>query len=662
MAESVADPVVSGLLEVALQALHAGHLDSAEKSIDEVLLRSPNQVDAFHLKGICCYRRGDDGAAVGWIKQAVDADPEVFAYRFNLGNALRACGRISEAIDAYHRALNLQPEMDVCRKALARLLFEQRDFSEAARHFQLLAVANQRSANDWAMAGEAWLANGDTDRAILALRRATELQPDQSTLWNNLGTAYSRRGYIESGLRAFMRAVEIDPSHIRAISNYANALRDSGRVEEALTQFSTAMEKAPDDPLICSNALFTMLYSDQLRAEEVLLAHRQYERRNVPAETEKPDVWKRQISELSSSVRVGYLSPDFRDHPVAYFIDGLLRNHSGSRVNVYLYATNSSPDAWARRLQSRNAIWRDVSDDTDAELKARIRDDRIDILVDLAGHTAYNRMTAIASRLAPIQIHYLGYPFSTGISSVDYRITDGVIDPLGADCLASEKLLRLSRCYYAYTAPDEVPEISPLPMASKGGACFGVCSNLSKVTPTTLDRWADLLLAIPGSSLRWRAKSFADQMTVRRMLESMESRGVESGRIHLEPWADSEERWAFFSEVDIALDTFPYNQATSTCEALWMGVPTMTISGKSHQARMGASIMQAAGLPEFVAADDCAWVALGRAVIAAPESLSALRATMRDRLKCAPLMDIVGLTREIESLYEQLAMTLRADR
>ena len=648
------DQMVSRLLNEAMLELQADRIQGAETLIGEVLSRSPNDADALHLMGVCHYRRGDGVAALQWLKQAVDADPGVFAYRFNLGNALRECGRVGEAIDAYYGALNLQPDMEICRRALAGLLFGERSFSDAARHFQVIAESSERSGLDWSLAGEAWLACGDLDRAIQALQRATELLPNQSGGWNNLGVAYSRRGFLESGLGAFMRAAEIDPSHIRAVGNYANALRDSGRVEEALAQFSVVMAQVPNDPLIGSNALFTMLYSDQLGAEDVLMAHRQFERQIVSADIAQQVVWGRSGQDPNLPVHIAYLSPDFHDHPVAYFIDGLLRNHSESRVKVHLYATNVSTDAWTRRLQSRNVIWRDVSGDTDLELKARIRDDRIDILVDLAGHTAYNRMSAVAGRLAPIQIHYLGYPFSTGISSVDYRITDDIVDPLSDDCLASEKLLRLSRCYYGYTPPDDVPEVSPLPMLLSGAPSFGVCSNLAKVSQTTLDRWAAILLAIPGSTLRWRAKAFDDQKTALRMIERLEVRGIKRERVILEPWAAAENRWAFFSEVDIALDTFPYNQATSTCEALWMGVPTLTIYGNSHQARMGASIMQAAGLSTFIAADVGSWVAAAQAVVSVPKELSELRKTIRNRLNRSPLLDSAGLTREIESIYERV--------
>ena len=643
------------MLNEAVLHLQSGRFSPAELMLQQIILHWPGQPDACHLLGICAYQQDDFNAAAIWLEQAVRAAPEVPEFRLNQGNALRRTGQVDLARDAYLAALHLRPNFVPAHRALAELQREQRCFSEAASQFECAAECEPDNSDAWATAGEMWLMAGEHAAAIKSLQRAVALQPENCKLWNNLGVALSQPGFLSQGLAAFKRAAEIDPEYVRALGNYANALRDAGLGELAMETFRHLIARAPRDSLIRSNALFSSLYSEQIRPEDVLALHRRFDLEVVGVPAEQSPAAGCASSPLGGvPIRIAYLSPDFRNHPVAYFIDGVLRHHDAVAVEVFLYSNSLTQDDWSRCLQSRGWQWRDISGDTDDDLQRLVREDRIEILVDLSGHTAYNRMTAVARRLAPVQIHYLGYPFSTGISAIDFRITDDVVDPPGSAHLASEQLIRLSRSYYAYSPPDFVPAVSPLPMEEDGEPAFGVCSNLAKVSPLTLDRWATLLLALPNARLLWRAKAFGDQATAQRMLDEMTCRGVVSSRVTLEPWTESSGRWEIFSRMDIALDTFPYNQATNTCEALWMGVPTLTQLGDSHQARMGASIMQAAGMFNFVASSPADWVAVGVARAMDKEGLARLRAGMREHLKTTPLLDVAGLVCELEKIYQKV--------
>lgn len=654
MVEPVPLDGVPAALHSAVVQMQNGRLSEARALLDRVLTSWPDQPDALHLLGICVYQQGDDEAAIVWLARAVAAAPEVPEFLFNFGNALRRSGRRLEAINAYGKALHLRPGLAPALSALAELLREERRFADAAILFQQMGERDPSAFDAWSGAGEMWLAVGKLEAAMAAMQRAVALRPESCKAWNNLGVARSQLGFLQPGLDAFKRAIELDPSHVRALGNYANALRDAGRLDEARSCFESALRLAPDDPMIRSNALFSALYSDRLAAPEVLVEHRQFDAA-VARLSERSNVQPQPSGvEKTSPIRVAYLSPDFCDHPVAYFMDGLLLHHRRENVDVHLYYCGLRADDWTRRLQSRPVRWRDVSALGDEALQVLAQQDGIDILVDLAGHTAYNRMVAVSRRLAPVQVHYLGYPFSTGVAAIDYRLTDGIVDPPGAEHLASETLLRLSRSYYAYSPPDQVPDISPLPLEQNGVPTFGVASNLAKVSPLAISRWAELLLAIPGARLKWRAKAFADPGTVARMSEALTARGVSEGRFDLSPWVSSTERWAFFQQVDLALDTFPYNQATNTCEALWMGVPTLTVLGESHQARMGASIMNAAGLPEFVAPDAQAWVSNGLKMLESPAKLAAIRSNLRHALKQSPLLDSAGLAAEMEAIYRRI--------
>lgn len=649
MTEKFPPAALPTLLGHAVEYLQSGRLGQAESVLEGILGQWPDQADALHLYGICAFKRNDLANAVHRLGRACTVEPAVPEFQFNFGNALRDAGQADLAGDAYREVLRLRPSFVPALRALADLQREQRHYDVAAVLYQQLAGLQPEDFDAWSRAGEMSLSIGQHDRAIAALERAVALRPENCRVWNNLGAAFSQRGYLRSGLDAFKRAIDLEPDYVHALGNYANALRDSGRVDEAMACFERAISLAPTDPLIRSNALFTALYSDRLAPAEVLQAHRKFD--PEVAAIAAGQGGGGQGRRPAMPVRVAYLSPDFCEHPVAYFMDGLLRHHRRDRVEIYLYSSSPKIDEWTRRLQSRSATWRDVGAASDEELRHLCGQDRIDILVDLAGHTAFNRISAVARRLAPVQMHYLGYPFSTGIAAMDYRITDGVVDPPGSESLASERLVRLTRSYYAYTAPENTPDVGPLPMTSNGALTFGVSSNLAKVSPQALTHWADLLRAIPDSRLHWRAKAFDDQETLRRMTEALTSRGIEADRVTLVAWAASSRRWDFFAQIDVALDTFPYNQATNTCEALWMGVPTLTVAGESHQARMGASIMDAAGLPEFVATDADDWVNNGKKMTESAERLSEIRSTLRRRLLQSTLMDVVGLAAELEAIY-----------
>lgn len=635
-------------IQDAVAALQQGQVGQAGVMLEAARRLWPGNPDVLHLCGVCALQAGDVGNAVDALQAAVSAAPDVVEFRFNYALSLRRAGRPVDALTNLRSATALRPDFVAAHRLLAETAQEIRDYDSATLGWRNVVRLRGDDVEALLQLGQAELAAGLLGDAVTTFGRVTALAPGLSKGWNNLGVALSQMGAIGAGLAAFGRAAAVDPGVPRLQGNYARALADAGRIDEALAQFDQALARAPGDPMMLSNRLMTLLYSDRHAAPEIVAEHRNFE--DAIGAVQQPPATRVGRRPL----RVAYLSPDFQNHPVAYFIEGVLKAHDRSAVTPILYACGPKSDDWTARLFALADTARFVGGLDDDELAAQVRADDIDILVDLAGHTAYNRMPALARRLAPIQVNYLGYPFTTGLSAIDYRLTDVIADPEGTDSDAAETLLRLSRSYYAYSPPVGVPEIAPLPMCRNGYPTFGVCSNLSKVSATTLDLWSDLLREIPGARLRWRAKSFADPETAKAMRAELGKRGIVSDRVDCLPWAADTERWAVFSTVDVALDTFPYNQATSTCEALWMGVPTLTLRGTMHQARMGASIMTAAGLPGFVAEDAAHWLACGRSAIADPVALADLRMTMRDQLRGSPLLDAVGLTREIESFYREI--------
>jgi protein O-GlcNAc transferase len=352
-------------------------------------------------------------------------------------------------------------------------------------------------------------------------------------------------------------------------------------------------------------------------------------------------------------LRVAYVGGDWHRHPVAFFMEGVLRHHDRSHFEIRVYHTARHNDDVTRLLRGLVDHWFDVADVDGARLMQRLRMDAIDVLVDLAGHTGDNRLTVFSARAAPVQISYLGYQHATGVAAIDYRIGDHFTDP--PELPRIESMLRLPRCYYGYTAPVGTPPIAKRPPLSRRTLRFGVASNLAKISPATLDGWSTLLAAFPEASLRWRANAFADAEVRQRMQQELCARGISATRLRLEPWLAAQHRWNALSDIDVALDTRPYNQATNICEALWMGVPTLSLAGTTHVSRQGGSILIAAGLADCVGTTVEDWIARVDGWLADPAGFSMLRKDMRRRLATSELLDCAGLARALESAYADAA-------
>lgn len=660
----------------------AGRLDEAARCYAQVARSDPAWPHAVHYRGLIALQQGDGERAVDLIKQAIERLPAIPEFYVNLGNAEKRLGRLQNAVADYDQAIALRPSFaealanrglalaELGRRRDAVLSLEQALTANArltmlrlplARLQFLLgehaaALANFSAGLDAASPADAWVEAGisalelrQPDLARRHFERAAELDSGSYDAFNGLGAASADLGQITAAIAAFGSARRLSPASLPALENLANVLKDAGRLDEALPLYREALALPATSRSLWSNYLFASLYSDALTERDIAAAHDAFGTAAEPSPAPLGMAAGPAVHEAARRLRVGYVSADLFDHPVASFFLGLLQHHDVAHFEIFVYQTGLFADRITADLKARAEHWRECALLTDEQFAARVRQDRVDILVDLSGHTANHRLHAFAARLAPVQLSYLGYPFRTGLKQIDGRIVDLVTDP--PESTDGEALIRLSRSYYGYTPPAGAPDVRPLPLLRHGRLSFGVASNLAKVSPSTLDDWSALLRAIGDSTLRWRAKAFSDPDVRQRWLGELARRGVDASRLQLEAWTTADQRWEALSAVDVALDTRPYNQATSTCEAMWMGVPTLTIAGHSHRSRMGASILAAAGLEECIGQSVDDWIGLARAWRAAPEKLAQLRAGMRRRMLDSALCDCRGLTREIESAY-----------
>jgi protein O-GlcNAc transferase len=525
-------------------------------------------------------------------------------------------GAEEEALAAFRRALQRNPAdagawtgAGACLRGLGRMEEAEASYASAIRLDPGLAEARL------ALGNFAYL-RGDQDAAIEHLHAYVGQEPGNLAVQNLLGSLYAGQGRFEDA-RACQRAViAVDP-----------------RFQQVYSIFLLLLNFDPD-----------------IGPAQVYAEHQRWGRLCAQPLTDAaapcgndPDPERR--------LRIGYVSPYFVRQPVGYFIEPVLEQRERAGCEIFLYSDAAKPDALTARLRRSSDFWRDTGALDDAQFAAQVRADRIDILVDLTGHNAHNRLLAFARRAAPLQVTYLG-PGTTGMSAMDYRLSDHLVDPPGSEELSSERLLRLPGPQWAYRPPEETPEVSPLPALARGHITFGSFSNAAKLNAYTMALWAELLLRLPEARLR--IAGVASDAHRRRLLAPFEARGVAPGRVSLLPAPDYDRYWELYHGVDIALDSYPFNGVTTTMGCLWMGLPVVSLSGPWLASRYGASLLGHLGAPRWAAANAAGFLDAAAELASDPQALAELRAGMRARLRASPLLDGAALARGIDAAYRDI--------
>jgi predicted O-linked N-acetylglucosamine transferase (SPINDLY family) len=534
--------------------------------------------------------------------------------------------------------------------ALKRL----RRYAEAAESLRTATRLAPQAAVTWLNLGVACLESRLLDEAVASFRRALAIEPHRPEAHNILGHALLEQGRCAEAGRSLAEALRLRPGYPAAHDNLGRVLKAQGRASEAVAHHRAALE-GKQRPQTHSNLLYSLNFVPGLSPGKIAAEHRRWAaaheaplRGNGPFPPAGPPRPRR--------LRIGYVSPDLVNHAVAYFLAPVLAAHDKAGFEITCYSDARRPDAFTQRLRAMAGHWRDVAGWGDARLAEAIRGDGIDILVDLAGHTAGNRLPVFAQRPAPVQATWLGYPNTTGLAGMDYRITDSVSDPPGlTDSWHSEALVRLPGAFSCYEPCRESPPVGPLPAEAERRITFGCFNNLAKVNAPVIDAWAGLLAGLPGSRLALASHGLADPETADRVRREFADRGVDPGRLELDgarlPMA---RHLARYQRVDIALDPFPYNGATTTCEALWMGVPVVTLAGRTHVSRVGASLLTHLGNPEWVAGSPAEYAAVCRGLAGDPGRLADIRRGLRGRMSRSPLCDARGFTANLEGAYRAM--------
>ncbi len=630
--------------------LEDGEFDAAAREFEAAVARQPDFAACWHLLGRCHAARHRLPDAIACLHRACREQPDLAEAHNDLGNALKDFGRPAEAVVCYERALAADADLVEAWNNLGNSLAQLGRGAEALRCYRTALQRQPDFADAHLNLGNLFKQRGLVDDALFCFREALRCRPGMAQAHNNLGVVLTERGRHAEAIAALMQALTLQPDFAEAHNNLGNVYKNEGRLELAIASFGRAVELRPDYSGAHSNLLFTLAYVDGLSPARIFELHRDWGRRHAQGLARRDHANGR---DPRRRLRIAYVSPDFRSHACAFFIEPLLRQHDRTQVEVHAYAEVAQPDAVTQRLQGLCEVWRSTVGLTDEQVAALIRADGIDVLIDLAGHTANGRLLALARKPAPVQVEYLGYPATTGIEAMDWRLTDAVAEPPGqSEAFYTERLFRLPHSLWCYQPFADMGEIGPSPAQGNGYVTFGSFNNYAKVGPRVVALWAQVMKAVPDARLVMITVPKGEAQEA--LWVRFEEAGVARERVLLHDRLARREYVALFAQVDVALDPFPCNGGTTTCDALWMGLPVVALRGGSFLSRASLSVLTASGLEGFAADDEAGYVELCRRLAADPATLTVLRAGLRDQLAASPLLDAACFTRDLEAAYRAM--------
>ena len=640
---TVAD--TADLFAAAVAHHQAGRPTEALRLYREVLAVVPDHVAALNNLGLLV---GPEEAAV-LFGRAVAIWPDYAEAHRNLGDVFQKSGELEKAVASYEQVRRLRPGDAGLLFDLGKILYVWGRHRDASACFRQAVAIRPDDPGILYNLSVVLGVLGERAEAAVQCERALVRVPGFAGGFLHLGNLLRSLGRLDGAIRAYRRAIVLQPDCVDAVLHLGHLEHTFNRFDEAVRQFGHVLVLQPGRVEVHDSLLITLSYMHDCPIGRLLAEHRRYDRLRAPL---VPPSSPARPRDPERRLRVGYVSDELCEHFAGYFVEPLIRAHDRRAVEVFCYSGISHPDSATSRLKEWCDGWRETAGVGDEALAGFIRDDGIDILVDLSGHAAPNRLPVFTRKPAPVQVTWLGYPATTGLAAMDYRLVDTVTDPEGeADRAAVEALVRFSDGFLCFQPP-AASEVGPAPVMAGGRIRFGSFNALSKMVAPVIALWARLLNRVPGATLTlkdWRL----EYPEVRRHVEAgFAGRGIESDRLELLGWTgDRVGHLEAFHRLDIALDPFPYNGTTITCEALWMGVPVVTLRGDRHAGRVGASLMTRIGLEELVAGDEASYLEIAAVLASDTERLAGLRRGMRDRLRASPLCDAAGFARRIENAY-----------
>jgi predicted O-linked N-acetylglucosamine transferase (SPINDLY family) len=638
-------------LGLALTA--AGRVADAVQTLRDAVRINPSLADAWCNLGDALLHHGNIEESIAATRKAIELRDGFPAAWNNLGNVLAAQGELEEAVSAYRTAISHREDFAEAHANLAAVLRDMARLEEAEQQARLSLQIKPDYAIAHVILGDILRQQGRLEDALGEIRSGIALQPASAEAYNALAGALRDGGDLDAAIDASREAIRLNPTSAESFNSLANALKDQARLDEAIDAYRKAVDLAPHAANIHSNLIYTMYFSPKtcdwptIGAEHGRwrLRHEEPLRSRIQPHTNNRDTDRR--------LRIGYVSPDFCTHVLSFFNIPLLTHHDRERFEVYCYSNVRREDAITQRFKQSATAWRDIAALSDDQAAAQIRADGIDILVDLAQHMAHNRLPVFARKPAPVQVAWIGYPGSTGLKSIDYRMTDPHLDPPGMfDAYSSEQVIRLPDSFWCYDPFMDEPQPGELPALRTSSTTFGCLNNFCKVNEPVLALWSRVLTGVPDS----RLLLLTDPGRHRQMtLDTLAKMGIDPVRVEFLSRRPRPQYLQLYHRIDITLDTLPYNGHTTTMDSLWMGVPVVSRLGATPVGRAGLSILSNVGLAdELLARTDDDFVQIATDLARDADRLAQFRQTLRTRMKQSPLMDAPRFARNVEDAYRQM--------
>jgi predicted O-linked N-acetylglucosamine transferase (SPINDLY family) len=606
----------ASLFDAAYKQYTAGNIGPAEHYVRQALQADPRHADSLHLLGVIAGASGQPQASLQLFDAAIAESPRFASAHANRGVALLSLGRPDEALAAYNTALEIDPGHVHGNFALANLL-ESR---------------------------------GDLDGAEAFFRKTLAASPNYVEARSNLGRVLRQQGRLDEAREVAAQCLQAAPDWPDLHYNMGTVLQHAGLLDEAIVSYRRTLALRPDAAGAHSNILLALNYLQDYAGQRLLDEHRafdaQHTRPLAPTSLSYPNA-----KDPERRLRIGYVSGDFHSHPVGYYLVGPLAAHDKSAFELFCYSNDGQVDQVTARIAQATDHWRDISAMPEERAAGLIRHDQIDILVDLSGHTDKNRPRLFGLKPAPVQVSWLGYPGTTGLSAIDYLVMDGSTAPPGADAWVSEALVRLPHGRFCYSPPTFAPEVAMPPARP---VTFGSFNNIVKLRPEVVRLWAKVLDAAPGSRLLLKWKYFDTPSVRDRITGAFAAAGVGPDRLELRGGSPHAEMLAEYADVDIALDPFPFCGGLTSSEALWMGVPVVTLPLDSIASRQTLAFLHGLGLDDLAAASEDDYVRIAAALAADPDRRAELRQTLRPRMAASPMNDPKVLAAGLDKAYRQM--------
>ena len=630
-----------------------GRLADALEKFQQALVLKPDYTDAHINLGDTLKELGRLEDAVDCYRKALDIKPDFAEALNNLGNMLKALRRLDEAIASYHKAIAIKPDFAEAHNNLGNALQDFGELDEATSSYQQALANKPDFAEAHSNLGNVLNELGRQDEALASFHKALAIKPDYAEGHFNLGIAFQRQGKLDEAVIRYRKAIAIRPDYVGAYNNLGHVFQDLGNLDEALASYHKAVAINPNFYEAERNLLFVILYVPGLSPDDIFAEHLRFSEKHTQ-DIAKP------IEKLTNDptpdrrLRIGYLSSDFRNHPVGANVLPLIASYDRANFEIFCYADISRPDAMTERFQSFVENWIPIDGKSDADVAGMIRADGIDILVSLAGHFDRNRPLICAHRAAPVQVSYHDGATS-GLGEMDYWLTDGFLHPPDTKELFTEELQRLP-VFYQYPPMEEAPPVGTLPTDKEGFVTFGSFNNPAKVNDEVIGLWAEVLKSVPGSRLLLKYKNWYAQGSLQEsLIKRFTTLGVGHDRVLFEASPDTlMGHLRRYEMIDIALDPFPFNGATTTFQALWMGVPVITLAGETFISRAAGSILHHVGLDDLTVDTPEAYVACARNLAGDIERLKKLRVELRGRVAASPLCDAPAYALCIEAAYLEM--------